>query len=113
MYKLIILFDEPLEAGDFQRDWQKFMGLAEKMPRLRREVVSRVQEAVYAPKGASFTRMHELIFDSRDALEAALASPAGMEAGQFLQAFTGGRMILLTAEHMQAEEEDFRKPAPG
>lgn len=109
MFKLVILFEQPLDEQEFQQKWQKFMGLAEKLPRLKREVVSRVQEVVYAPDGRQYTRLHELIFDSRDALEAALQSQAGQQAGQFLQAFTLGRMVLLTAEHMEAGEKDFKK----
>jgi uncharacterized protein (TIGR02118 family) len=109
MYKLVILFEQPLDELEFQVNWQKFMGLAEKLPRLKREVVSRVQQVIHAPDGRQYTRIHELIFDSRDALEAGLQTPAGQLAGQFLQAFTQGRMVLLTAEHMEAEEKDFKK----
>lgn len=109
MYKLVILFEQPLDEEQFQVDWQKFMGLAEKLPRLKREVVSRVQQIVHAPDGRQYVRLHELIFDSRDALEVALQSPAGQLAGQFLQAFTLGRMVLLTAEHMEAGEKDFKQ----
>lgn len=109
VFKLVILFEQPLDELEFQVNWQKFMGLAEKLPRLKREIVSRVQQVVFAPDGRQYTRIHELIFDSRDALEAALQSHAGQLAGQFLQAFTMGRMVLLTAEHMEAEEKDFTK----
>ena len=109
MYKLMVLFEQPHNEMEFQGNWQIFMGLAEKLPRLRKEIVSSVQQVVHAPDGRQFTRIHELIFDSRDALEAALQSQAGQEAGQFLQNFTLGRMILLTAEHMEAWEKDFKK----
>lgn len=109
MYKMVILFEQPLDEQNFQDNWQKFMGLAEKLPRLRREIVSRVEQVVHAPDGRQYTRIHELVFDSRDALETALQSKAGQAAGQFLQAFTFGRMVLLTAEHMEAGEKDFRK----
>jgi uncharacterized protein (TIGR02118 family) len=109
MYKLIVLFEQPLNEMEFQGNWQIFMGLAEKLPRLRKEVVSSVQQVVHAPDGRHFTRIHELIFDSRDALETALQTKAGQEAGQFLQNFTSGRMMLLTAEHMEAYEKDFKK----
>jgi uncharacterized protein (TIGR02118 family) len=109
MYKLVILFEQPLNEMEFQGNWQMFMGLAEKLPRLRKEVVSSVQQVVHAPDGRQYTRIHELIFDSRDALETALQTKAGQEAGQFLQNFTLGRMVLLTAEHMEAFEKDFKK----
>lgn len=109
MYKLIILFEKPLNELDFQENWQIFMGLAEKLPRLRREIVSSVQQVIHGPGDRQFFRIHELIFDSRDALETALETKAGQEAGQFLQNFTFGRVMLLTAEHMEAWEADFKK----
>lgn len=109
MYKLVVLFEQPLNDMEFQENWQTFMGLAEKMPRLRKEIVSSVQQVVHAADGKQYSRIHELLFDSRDALETALQSKAGQEAGQFLQNFTLGRMVLLTAEHMEAGEKDFKK----
>jgi uncharacterized protein (TIGR02118 family) len=109
MYKLVILFEQPLNEVEFQDNWQTFMGLAEKLPRLRREVVSGVEQVVHAPDGRQYTRIHELIFDSREALETALQTKAGQEAGQFLQNFTSGRMVLLSADHKEAEEKDFKK----
>jgi len=109
MYKLVILFEPPLDAQVFQENWQKFMSLVEKLPHLRRETVSRVDQVIHAPDGRQYTRIHELVFDSRDALETAMQSPAGQAAGQFLQEITLGRMVLLTAEHMEAGEKDFRK----
>jgi uncharacterized protein (TIGR02118 family) len=109
MYKMVILFEHPLDEQEFQENWQKFMGLAEKLPRLRREIVSRVDQTVHGTDGKQITRIHELIFDSKDALDAAMGSPAGQLTGQFLQAFTLGRFVLLTAEHMEAEEKDFKK----
>ena len=109
MYKMVILFEQPLVEQGFQENWQKFMGLAEKLPRLRREIVSRVDQLIHADDHTPFTRIHELIFDNRDALEAAMQSPAGQTAGQFLQTFTLGRFVLLTAEHQEAGEKDFKK----
>lgn len=109
MYKLVIFFEQPLNEQQFQDDWQKFMKLAEKLPRLRREVVSRVQDVIRSNEACQVSRIHELIFDSRDALEAALGSPAGQAAGQFLQNITLGQVTLMTAEHMEAYEMDFQK----
>ncbi len=109
MYKLVVLFEQPLNEMEFQENWQTFMSLAEKMPRLRKEIVSSVQQVVHSVDGRQYTRIHELLFDSRDALEVALQSKAGQEAGQFLQNFTSGRMVLLTAEHMEAGVQDFKK----
>ncbi len=109
MYKLIILFSSPDKMGAFEQDWQKFLSLAEKMPGLRREAVSRVERTVFALAGEPIYKIHELLFDSKDALEAAINSPAGQAAGQWLQEFTRGRVMILTAEHLEAVKEDFRK----
>ena len=44
MHKLIILFESPDDEQAFQLGWQKFLGLAEQLPGLRRETVSRVAQ---------------------------------------------------------------------
>ena len=53
MHKITIFFYPPLEdlEAKFQSDWQTFMGLAEKMPKLRRETVSEVQQFIYGSQG--------------------------------------------------------------
>ncbi|MFN2215864.1 MAG: EthD family reductase [Anaerolineales bacterium] len=109
MYKLVILFEDPVNDASFQENWQIFMGMAEKMPRLRREVVSRIDNQVYSRDGKNYNRIHELIFDSRDALEIALQSQSGKDSGQFLQDFTQGKIMIFTAEHLEAIEKDFKK----
>ena len=51
MYKMIILFEQPINESAFQQQWQLFMGMAEKMPRLRKEVVSRIDNVVFSRDG--------------------------------------------------------------
>jgi len=109
MHKLIILFEPPDNEHTFQLNWQKFLGLAEKMPGLRRETVSRVEQVLFGKTEGGYVLVHELLFDSKEALEAAMQSPEGQAAGAFLQSFTGGRVVLLLAEHMEAREKDFVK----
>jgi uncharacterized protein (TIGR02118 family) len=119
MHNLIILFELPDNGRAvtyhneqaFQLNWQKFLGLAERMPGLRRETVSRVARVLFGKPEGGYTLVHELLFDSKEALEAALQSPEGQAAGTFLQSFTGGRVMLLLAEHMEAGAGDFRKNA--
>lgn len=113
MYKLIILFESPLNAEAFQIEWQKFMRLAEKMPGLLSEVVSEVESVPFDPHGRAPVKIHELYFRDRTALENALRSPIGQEAGRRLHEFTGGRFVLLIARHMQAEAKDFKRPSPS
>lgn len=107
MHKLIILFESPENEQTFQLGWQKFLGLAEKMNGLRRETVSRVAQRLFGNPEGRIALIHELLFDSKEALEAAMATPEGQAAGAFLQSFTGGKVVLLVAEHLEAGEKDF------
>ena len=109
MYKLVILFLPPLAWSAFDKGWQKFLGLAEQMPGLRKEVVSDIDEQVFGPASMNYKKLHELYFDSREALEDALTSETGQEAGQWLQSFTQGRFLLFIAKHMEATPEQFKK----
>ena len=107
MYKLMITFEQATPG--FELEWQKFLKLAEKMPDLRREIISRPDRLIAGNPETLPVMVHELIFDSREKLEAALSSPEGRLAGQFLQTFTGGRVTILTAGHLEATEKEFRK----
>jgi hypothetical protein len=110
MHKIIISFFPPLEhnAERFQNSWQKFMGLAEKMPKLRRETVSDVQKYVFA-HAHRYGKIHELYFDTRVDLDAALNSAEGQAAGKWLHEFTVGRFSLVIAEHKEALPDEFVK----
>ena len=109
MYKLVIIFLPPLAWASFEQGWQKFLGLAEQMPNLRKETVSDMEELVFGPVSMNYKKIHELYFDSREDLDAALNSEAGQKAGQWLQSFTQGRFLLMVAKHMDATPEEFKK----
>jgi uncharacterized protein (TIGR02118 family) len=109
MYKLLILFLPPLTWATFEQGWQKFLGMAEQMPGLRKEVVSDIEELVFGPQSMKYKKVHELYFDSREDLEAALKSETGQKAGQWLHSFTQGRFLLMVAKHMEATPEQFKK----
>lgn len=109
MHKLIILFGQPPDLQVFMTGWQAFLGMAEQMPGLRRETVSQIQNLVFGdPKSRPF-KIHELYFDDFPALESALASEAGQQAGQWLHQFTEGNFTLLTAPHLEALPVEFKK----
>ena len=110
MHKLIILFGRPLDPLAFLTGWQAFLGMAEQMPGLRRETVSLIEGAIYGETQPF--KIHELYFDDRAALDAALASDAGQQAGEWLHQFTDGNFSLLTAPHQEATAKDFKKK-PG
>ena len=109
MHKITIFFYPPLADQElkFQQDWQKFMGLAEKMPKLRRETVSDVEKFVFGSQGHRYAKIHELYFDNRPDLDAALNSEAGQEAEQWLHELTQRRFTLIIAEHKEALPEEF------
>ena len=111
MFKLIIWFEEPLDTRAFDEGWQHFLSLAEKMPGLQKEIVSEIQRWVYGASPRRYVKVHELLFDSPEALDAALRSEAGVAAGQYLQEFKEGKFILLTAWHKVATREEFA-PSP-
>ena len=108
MYKLVIGFLPPLAWSSFEQGWQKFLGLAEQMPGLRKEVIGDIDELVFGPPSMNYKKIHELYFDSREDLEAALNSEEGQKAGQWLQSFTQGRFLLMIAKHMEATPEEFK-----
>ena len=110
MYKLVIFFFPPFAWASFEPGWQKFLGLAEQMPGLRKEAVGDVDKLVFGPPNMNYKKIHELYFDSREDLEAALRSDEGQKAGQWLQSFTQGRFLLMIAKHMEATPTEFKKP---
>lgn len=107
MHKLIILFGQPSDPLAFLTGWQAFLQMAEQMPGLRRETVSLIEEVIHGETRPF--KIHEFHFDDRAALDAALASDAGQQAGQWLHQFTGGNFSLLTAPHQEAAEKEFKK----
>ena len=101
-YKLILLFKQPDDLAEFQRRWsEEFVPLAEKLPGVRRAIVSHIDGGPAGP--VEYHLIHELYFDDKDALTAALASPAGVRAGQCLMSFAAQTATLLFAEHMEDE----------
>jgi uncharacterized protein (TIGR02118 family) len=104
MYKLILLFHKPTAPdADYQLRWStEFVPLADQLPGLRRVIVSHVQGGPSGP--AEVELIHELYFDSREALLEAMGSPAGVAAGQCLVRLTHdqpGAVTMLFADHME------------
>ncbi|MEW5829304.1 MAG: EthD family reductase [Chloroflexota bacterium] len=107
MYKLMIFFQTPKDPDRFQRNWQIFLGMVEKLPGVQGEVITRFEKPLYG--GIPFHMLHEVYFETREALDEALKSTAGQAAGMFLQNVTGGRVSILAAEHQFAKPEDFKR----
>ena len=100
IHKLIILFKQPANPAEFEQRWsEEFVPLAEKLPGLRRVVVSHTHGGPAGP--VDIYLLHELHFDSQAALAAALDSPQGLAAGQSLVRLAPKSATLLFAEHME------------
>lgn len=100
MYKLIILFKQPVDLADFERRWsEEFVPLVEQMPDVQRIVVSHTHGG---PAGSvDIHLIHEVYFESLNTLKAAMASPQGVAAGQCLLRLAKKNATLLFAEHME------------
>ncbi len=106
MYKLIILIEPEIDEEAFFAGWPRFLEHAENMPGLVRLVSAPVHGhlvGAYRP-----LMVHELLFDSQQALEKALASEQGIAAGETLQAITGGAVTLLLAGHLEDSGDNLR-----
>jgi len=99
-HKLVVLFKRPPDPAEFERRWsEEFVPLAEKMPGLKRVVVSHTHGGPAGP--VDIYLLHELYFESIAALTAAMSSPEGVAAGQCLLRITPQIATLLFAEHME------------
>lgn len=100
MVKLIVLFRQTdAHSHDYSQQYNDFLMKLEKLPGLRRKAVS----SVYAGPGgfAPFHAVVEAFFDNRIALQEALTSEPGIEAGKSLLHFAGPDSITLFAEIME------------
>lgn len=106
VHKLMVVFRRPADPAWFDRHWgEDFVVAAEKMPGIRRVVVSRV---VGAPTGeADIHLIHEFYFDDAAALRLAMTSAQGQAAGRALMRFAAQNVSLCFAEHF---EEDRAAP---
>lgn len=107
MHKLIILIGEAADTPEFHENWPRFLHRAEQMPGLLREASVQVEARLYGPWNVRM--IHELYFESRQALDAAMRSLEGKMAGATLQDITGGKFTLLIAEHAEDELENIRR----
>ena len=104
MHKLLILFKHPADLAEFQRRWsEEFVPLAEQLPGLRRIVVSHTHGGPGGP--VDYHLIHEFHFDNLAALTTAMASPAGVRAGQCLMTFAAQISTLMFAEHMEDKSQ--------
>ncbi len=107
MHKLIILVETPEDLNAFDDLWPRFLHHAEGMPGLIRESTSRIDSVLFGNN--SYYLIHELFFDSLQAIQIAMRSDAGQFAGEVLQRMTAGRMVLMMADHKEDNMENILK----
>ncbi len=108
MYKFMILFQTPSHERIFENSYNNFLGLVEKMPGIQRRQVVNV---LGSPLGETvFYRILEVYFDSQEAMEEALRSPAGQAAGGGLRRFSSSTYELIFTEVF--EEAGGETPEP-
>ncbi|MCK4800604.1 MAG: hypothetical protein KAS84_01325 [Anaerolineales bacterium] len=101
MYQLVLLLPTSVNLEEFDETWPSFLKVAEQMPGLIKESVSRVDQLIY---GSEFiSRIYTFTFPDQEALEKALVSTPGERAGRLIHDLTDGKVILLTARY----QEDF------
>ena len=99
-YKLMILFQQPVDSAEFERRWsEEFVPLAERLPGLERVVVSRTHGGPAGP--VDIYLVHELHFANKASLTTAMSSAVGLAAGQCLVRLAGRLATLLFAEHLE------------
>jgi uncharacterized protein (TIGR02118 family) len=93
MVKLIILYKHPIDENTFEEGYNRNLALLEKLPGIVRRQANMVTGG---PTGISpYYRILELYFEDFAALDSAMTSPEGVQAGRDLVAYAGKLAELL------------------
>jgi uncharacterized protein (TIGR02118 family) len=97
MVKLVALYKKPAEVEDFDKHFDEVhLPLIRKFPGLRRLEVTRITGA---PIGETkFHAMAEMYFDTREAVDAALASQEGKAVARDLLSFAAPLVTVFIGE---------------
>jgi len=97
MVKLVALYKKPAEVEDFDKHYDEVhIPLVRKYPGLRRLEVTRITGA---PIGeAKYHRMAEMYFDTRQTMDAALASTEGKAVARDLLSFAAPLVTVFLGE---------------
>ena len=105
MYKLTILFRPPPDIAKFEHDWaHTFLPLAEAMPGILRIAVSAIDGGPDGP--AEFYKAHEFYFENRAAMDNAMNSEKGTQAGLALNTIAKDIFMIMFSEVL----EDILRP---
>jgi len=110
MYQLIILLPTGMDLLSFDEGWPQFLEIAERMPGLIRESITRFDQVLYGTE--TIQRMYTFSFPDKQSLKTALTSETGQKAGNFLHTLSGGKMTLLTGEHQSDTLDRIKSYSP-
>ncbi len=97
MVKLIALYKKPDDVPAFDKHYAEVhTPLVKKLPGLRQLELSKITGSAIGETPEYL--LCEMYFDSKDALDAALASPAGRAAGKDLMGFAAKYVTLMYAD---------------
>ena len=97
MVKLIALYKRPNDVSSFDKHYTEVhTPLVKKLPGLRQMEISRITGSAIGETPEYL--LCEMYFDSKDALDAALASPPGRVAGKDLMGFAAKYVTLMYAD---------------
>ena len=101
MVRLIALFNTPDDPAAFDAHYRDVhTPIVRRYPGLRELRLSRASGVGGRPSPVYL--MAEMLFDDREALEAAMASDAGRESGRDLRNFAGAGVQVFVAEEADA-----------
>jgi len=93
MVKLVLLFKQPDDENAFEEGYVDNLALLERLPGIIRRQANMVLGSPYGK--SPYYRILELYFNDFDALDAAMTSPEGREAGQDLVRYAGDSVELI------------------
>jgi uncharacterized protein (TIGR02118 family) len=100
MTKLVAIYKQPPDPEGFKEAYFKtHMPLISKVPGLQRTAITRFNRTLM---GDDIFMMAEMYFSDKDALKTALKSPEMAEAGQNLNSFAEGLVILAFGDEENA-----------
>ena len=103
MVKLIALYKKPDDAAAFDKHYSEVhTPIVKKLPGLRQLEISKITGSAIGETPNYL--LCEMYFDSKEALDAALASPAGRAAGKDLMGFAAKYVTLMYADVTSREE---------
>ena len=99
MVKLMLIFKHPSDEEAFELGYVQTLALLEKMPNILRQQANMV---LGSPLGeAPYYRLLEFYFEDYPLLDAAMRSPAGVEAGKALMGYAADVVEVLFVDVLE------------